>query len=777
MSISTVAFVLAVGTFQGPAVVAQCSVAPSYLDAYREILAMKQPTGQVAPVSHLVLVRDVAELTLERGQLLLLPPVGGCTIGAVFRGEGRFRFTPPIPLEQAELERIDGQRSLDAPITEAVLIFMDSTARQLGSLQFATAEVPGAVGNHVNDLLNSLKGKETGSFTGAVLGPVLNGERTGFFLARLERASGGPLLFTFDPALSEAVQLARPVDRSDWGASWALISQFPARTAAPGSDTWAFRERVRIPHYRVDTKLTPTGTADLNFAAAATLTITPAESAGGGPWFRLSLHDKLRIDSARWSIGSAAYFKAEDDDDLWVRAPRRLAPGDTVTLDVAYHGNLIDRFESWFFINPLADWWPGNRQGRDFATFELTFHSPSWYPIASIGERTDSTVDGKVLTTKWVTRKPEQFATFNLGLFEVYPVRPLGGPRLDVLISEEGHRALRRIAREIFERYEEEVFMPEQRNMRENVAADVANSLMYFTSLYGEPPFEHYWVTEIPYSLGVSFPGVIHLSWGTFQNTSLEGFDEYFRAHEAAHQWWGNGVRPTSYRDAWLAEGFATFSGLWYVQSVRRRTNAYFKFLDQYAADIRLNRNDAGSIWLGYRTASPRAPRAYRVMIYEKGAWVLHMLRTLMFDLQTKKDDRFIAMMRDFYRSYQGLSASTDDFQRVVERHAGVPMGWFFDQWVRGSAIPTFRVAWKNETADDGRHRVRLRVKQEGVPVDFRSVVLVSVDLGDNRFANFRVSVDGSQQEYLSPLLPVEAKRVVFNELHSVLGEVKTEAW
>src|SRR5574341_587874 len=151
MSISTVAFVLAVGTFQGPAVVAQCSVAPSYLDAYREILAMKQPTGQVAPVSHLVLVRDVAELTLERGQLLLLPPVGGCTIGAVFRGEGRFRFTPPIPLEQAELERIDGQRSLDAPITEAVLIFMDSTARQLGSLQFATAEVPGAVGNHVND--------------------------------------------------------------------------------------------------------------------------------------------------------------------------------------------------------------------------------------------------------------------------------------------------------------------------------------------------------------------------------------------------------------------------------------------------------------------------------------------------------------------------------------------------------------------------------------------------------------------------------------------------
>jgi hypothetical protein len=773
MTTTTLAFILAV-TLQAPGA-ERCNVAPHYLDAYREILAMKQPTGQVATVNHLVLVRDVAELTLERGQLFLLPPVGGCTVGAVFRGEGRFKLVPSLLLEQAELERVDGKASLDAPITEAILIFMDSTPQQLGGLRFTAAEVPGAVGDHVNDLLNSLKGKESGSFSGMVLGPLLNGDRTGFFMARVERASGGPLLFSFDPERIEAVQLARSVDRSDWGSSWAAIAQFPSGTAQPVPDMWAFRERVLIPHYQVETWLTPTGTADLDFAAAATLTVTAADSAG--PWLRLSLHGELDVDSARWGASSAPYFKAEDHDDVWVRAPRRIAPGDTLTLKVAYHGNLIDRYDSWFFIDPLADWWPGNRQGRDLATFELTFHSPSWYPIASIGERTDSTVDGKVLTTKWVTRKREQFATFNLGLFEVSRIKPLGGPPLDLLISEEGHRTLRRRLREAYARDEEGVFLPEQRNMREAVANDVSNSLSYFTSLFGEPPFQHYWVTEIPYSLGVSFPGVIHLSWVTFQNTALDGFDEYFRAHEVAHQWWGNGVRPASYRDAWLAEGLATFSGLWYLQGARKGSKEYFKFLDQYAADIGFNRKDAGPIWLGSRTASPRAPRAYHVMIYEKGAWVFHMLRALMFDLQTKKDDRFVDMMRDFYRYYQGGSATTDDFQRVVERHAGVPMGWFFDQWVRGSAIPTFRVAWRNEPADGGRHRVRLRVKQEGVPVDFRSVVLVSADLGENRFANFRISVDGTKQEYLSPLLPVEAKRVVFNELHSVLGEVKTESW
>jgi aminopeptidase N len=153
------------------------------------------------------------------------------------------------------------------------------------------------------------------------------------------------------------------------------------------------------------------------------------------------------------------------------------------------------------------------------------------------------------------------------------------------------------------------------------------------------------------------------------------------------------------------------------------------------------------------------------------------MLRTLMFDLQTRKDDRFTAMMRDFHESYRGRTASTQEFQQLVERHAGGPMGWFFDQWVRGMDLPTYRVAWKNEPADGGRYRIRLRVIQEHVPPDFRAPVLVSADVGNNRFANFRVDVHGGQTEYLSPLLPAEAKRITFNELHSVLGDVKMEGW
>ena len=72
---------------------------------------------------------------------------------------------------------------------------------------------------------------------------------------------------------------------------------------------------------------------------------------------------------------------------------------------------------------------------------------------------------------------------------------------------------------------------------------------------------------------------MVSLSWVTFQNTSDAGDDELFRAHEVAHQWWGIGVDFESYHDQWLSEGFANFSGLWYMQTVRHDNRKYFDML------------------------------------------------------------------------------------------------------------------------------------------------------------------------------------------------------
>ncbi len=310
--------------------------------------------------------------------------------------------------------------------------------------------------------------------------------------------------------------------------------------------------------------------------------------------------------------------------------------------------------------------------------------------------------------------------------------------------------------------------------MPEVVAADVSNSLALFGSLFGESPLRSFVITEIPYAEGVSFPGLISLSWGTFSNTSTDGFDQFFRAHEVAHQWWGNAVRSATYRDAWLSEGLATYCGLVYLQTVRRRNDDYYRFLDQFRTELLARRRDYGPIRLGYRNDTPDTPYGYQHVVYGKGAWVFHMLRILMLDLNTLRSDRFNEMLRDYYRTFSGSSASTLDFRAILERHAG-PMGWFFDQWVNGTDLPTYRVAWRGEPADGGRFRVRLTVRQENVPADFRMPVLVAVDLGGGRTARFRVEVHGGETEYVSPLLPGEPRGLTFNEFQAVMAEVRME--
>src|SRR5204863_4716077 len=128
------------------------TAAATYLAAYREVLGLT-PTGRKAAVTHLVLTRDVGSITLERGNLYLLSPVGGRTVGAVFRGTAHFSFAPPVPAEQAELQRFAGSTALDDSVGEAVLLFTDSTGDQLRGLTYDSTADVGDLAGVVHDVV------------------------------------------------------------------------------------------------------------------------------------------------------------------------------------------------------------------------------------------------------------------------------------------------------------------------------------------------------------------------------------------------------------------------------------------------------------------------------------------------------------------------------------------------------------------------------------------------------------------------------------------------
>ena len=165
------------------------------------------------------------------------------------------------------------------------------------------------------------------------------------------------------------------------------------------------------------------------------------------------------------------------------------------------------------------------------------------------------------------------------------------------------------------------------------------------------------------------------------QRFNLLGLDTRFTAfiqeitpHEVAHQWWGHMVGWSSYRDQWLSEGFSDFSASIYLQTVEKDLGRFLYFwettrktiLEQNRFGVRPN--DAGPIWMGLRLNTHKTPEAYNRLVYGKGAFVLHMLRQMMYDRQTG-DERFIAMMRDFVQTHLHQNASGQSFQRVVEKH------------------------------------------------------------------------------------------------------------
>ena len=767
--------------------------ADRYAPVYDELRNMTPRKDRVAPVHDLTLRRDAIEFKLDQGQLSFLTSVGGRTVGAVFVGSGSVAFAPPWDVERAQLLHVLGDSVLNVRISAVAFVFADSTQAELEHrFTFGVGSVAPGAGGVAGDAVDHLIEGRTHSVHSTLMAALLNGDANGFFYAYVKRQSGEDLIFEVDPEQGEQVLLQRG-GRLD-GQKVQTLCQFPLAAdledSVPASD--GDRNPLKIEAFRIEATIGKS----VGFAAAATMRVTARRD--GVRWARFNLFKELEVDSVVDETGAVdTFYRAAKSPEFWVRLATALRAGETRSVRVVYHGDLITfgtlgrpRVErriftprgpprgtpivgeplgtsQWYFMRDPNTWFPrvgpatyGASQPADM---DLTFHSPSRYRLASIGRLVDSHTDGDVQTTHWVSEQPTAEASFNIGAFEESQIRDPRIPPVTLQVNGDGHRALRATG-----------FLGGDN--AEDVGADVANSLGFFSQVYGPPLPQQFYATEIPYSYGQAFPGLIYLSLGTFQTINESGNEETFRSHEMAHQWWGIGVDAATYRDAWLSEGFAEFSGLWYTQVFLKDNEKFFKLLEDRKREIRARRGDVAPLRLGTRLAGVDHPQDYSLMIYAKGAWVLQMLRNMMIDFRTMKEDAFTAMMQDFYKQYRGRRASTHDFQRVVEQHLDLPMDWFFNEWGNGTAIPTYILSWHAEPAPDHRYLLHVRVRQEEVPDDFVMPVPLDIEFKSGGHATVRVTVRGAVTDAQLQIASEPAK-LVLNPLESVLADVKEEGW
>jgi aminopeptidase N len=202
--------------------------------------------------------------------------------------------------------------------------------------------------------------------------------------------------------------------------------------------------------------------------------------------------------------------------------------------------------------------------------------------------------------------------------------------------------------------------------------------------------------------------------------------------HEMAHQWWGHLVGWKTYHDQWLSEGFAEFSAALYLQMFDpKKWNTFWDLKRKWL----LSKNkeghrpvDVGPLWLNYQLNAYNEEGNSQLLIYQKGAYVLQMLREMLWDpTQKTPDARFITMMRDFVSTHAAKNASTEDFRRVVEKHMGKPMDWFFNEWVYGTETPHYDFSYQLKDGPGGKTILQVSIAQSEVSSQFAVEVPVYV--------------------------------------------------
>ena len=702
-------------------------------------------------ITNLTIKRDRGTFFLKDGIAVQCLDIAGGRHALEFSGTGEFTMSFPDDIERQQYRRFTERDSAVIPFTELALFFADSTLEEI-SRSFRFREFQPAWDDSVLVKTARRPAKYLVEDDDLVF-TLLQNERNGYFFAMMGGGGSDNFYFKLDPLQREEISFGRE-NTSLLHRSLEGINQFHALGSPDVEHTV-----IRLSEYVIDATIR----SNLDFSSGARITYRATRA--GLRWFPVYLYSGLAVDSVSWDSGRPAEFsRKEEDPTVWIRCLTPPSPGESHTLRIFYHGDLLTKNGlEWIAIKSPDNWFP--RTGYyTRAKFDMTFHYPSKYKLASIGDRVSFRDSDDVATSHWVTPPGVHNSSFNIGLFQEYVVKEKDLPQVTVYMSEMGHRRAL--------------------SMDENVGADVTNSLSFFTNLFGTTGVGQFFATEIPYGHGEAYPGLIHLSYATFSENSQKSVHEVFRAHEVAHQWWGIGVKFDSYHDQWLSEAFAEYSALWYLQAIMKGNDEFFETLDRYRKDILTNRTyvigkgqEAGPISLGVRTSSSQTSGDYDLIIYRKGAWVLHMLRQMMLDLNTMNEDRFHALMRGFYEQFRGKRPSTRDFAALVSAYFGKDMQWFFREWIEETQIPAYKFAYRVKESGDGQYRVTCRVLQEGVAPDFTMPIPIKIQFPGDRVARTRIVATGPVTEVELPLLPMKPEEIIFNDLHSVLCTFKNVDW
>src|SRR5215831_8960607 len=764
----------------------QSATPPRVSDPFYAQLRSLKISGETAPASGLTIRRDAATFVFNRGEFHFAEPVQGKVVAAVFIGDGEFRMEPPTAVEKHNLEIFVKGTALVEPFSELVLHFTDTTYSEITRGVSSSKGRPNQrAASILEDRMVLLRrGKDFSSWNIArellhhnlparLLADLYDPSHAGFFNAFIKGKKFEHLMFRVDPLgvpplEPEEVMLASfsDGDLGIWNA-FHLQAHYARGAATVVNED---NRLMDIQHQEIQ--------ATIKGTELRAKTKTTIETVADGPRvLRFDLYPTLRVSRVADDTGRELQFiqeKPGEDPDLVVILPEPLRKG-MHTLEFEYSGDkaIVQLGPGNFALVARENWYPASNFG-DRATYDMTFRIPKDLVMVASGQPQGSSQIGNEVVTRWKSDVPLAVAGFNLGKFKKAEVVD---NKSKFLIESYTNTNPTDLFTEIQTLFRETRAYADAANFDTTRLMDKARneaqvSIDIYQNYFGALPYGRLAMTQQPFmNFGQAWPMLVYMPITSFfdsttrntlgmSNPSGSDFFKIVAPHEVAHQWWGHFLGWKSYRDQWMSEGFAEFSASLFAHLIYGDEKFFEFWKDQRQRIVEKNEMgrrpaDIASVTMGYRADNARTGYATRNLIYPKGAFILHMIRMMMYDNRTR-DERFMAMMRDFVATHRNQNVSTEDFKRTVEKHmtpemdiAGTKtMDWFFNEFVYGTEVPRYKLDYQLVT-EGQQTLLKMRVTQSEVSANFRMAVPVYLETEDKKLAKLgavRILGNSSQE-------------------------------
>ncbi len=716
-TVQVVALLAIVLSAAGPA-----SPAPSNVEGLRERLrAVSLDEARAVVLRKVDIELGAASLHVEDGLLVPAERVAAQSAEMVLVGNAVFRLSTPDPVEAAQIEMFTGSTSVAEPITEAVLVVArDDVAERLLSGTAPESVDPSRLGRARDAFSAWRQGTERRVLrveSALLLDALGDAVEQGFFAAWCRSSRLGPFTYVQDPEDLEPVTLGHFVPRPLGDEERERLDREIRHEQRRGRlrefrvedlgdfDTWysaslASADGGRLPggegfepeRYLLDVTVTEDrerieGRAVLELRAEA----------GGRVAVPLRLFPDLVVKSVRDGSGTDLAWLGEGERVIvFLTEPSK--PGQSLVLEVTYGGPALKRLDFGVYVmRHTTDWHP-HAGTLDRARYDVTVHWPQNLRMLGSGRRVDGGEQGGTRWERRVLDVPSLGFGFEVGDFQVTEAE---AGKIPVAVG----------------------FLPRPYQSPKEIQADVLytvrEALALYEAQFGDYPYGSLAVAVIPRSFSQGIAGFVSLSQGLVTDrpgTDRRRLAELRRetlSHELAHQWWGNKLGWTGYRDLWLSEALAEYASDLFV---RREGGAIAGHAEHLGARRRghlgaLARNgrvvaSLGPITLGSRLDSSLSDEAYDAIVYQKGAMVLEMLAR---ELGTQA---FNAMLKALADRAANRSIDTAVFLKALEHMSGRSLAGFAEQWIYGTGIPIVFYDYRFEDPGNGKWTVEGTYRQ-----------------------------------------------------------------